>query len=184
MSDPFQEILSKVISWIHIGLRKGKRKIYYNLFKRNRLCKFGVPSEIICDNGSQFISDKTEAFYKKYNIALIKLTPRYPQANGQAESSNKIIINNLKRRLTACKGRWAEELPWVLWSDKTTPKTSTGQTLFSLVYGTEDVLPTEVMMPTARYGLQMPENNQDALVHDIDTVDELKEMAKVRLESY
>ena len=39
-------------------------------------------------------------------------------------------------------------------------------------------------MPTARYGLQTPEDNQDALVHDVDTVDELREMAKARLESY
>ncbi|XP_074336859.1 uncharacterized protein LOC141674033 [Apium graveolens] len=56
--------------------------------------------------------------------------------NGQAESSNKIIINSLKKRLSLHKGKWAEELPWVLWADRTTTKTSTGQTPDSLVYGT------------------------------------------------
>ncbi|XP_074265586.1 uncharacterized protein LOC141588027 [Silene latifolia] len=30
--------------------------------KRNIICRFGIPSEIICDNGSQFISHKSEAF--------------------------------------------------------------------------------------------------------------------------
>ncbi|XP_017239352.2 uncharacterized protein LOC108212130 [Daucus carota subsp. sativus] len=152
--------------------------------KKNILCKFGVPSEIVCDNGSQFISDKTESFCKKYNINLIKSTPRYPQANGQAESSNKIIISNLKKRLTSHKGKWAEELPWVLWSDRTTPKTSTGQTPFSLVYGAEAVLPTEVLTPTARYGLLNEETNQDELTADIDTVDELRQMAKLRMATY
>ncbi|XP_017224963.1 uncharacterized protein LOC108201178 [Daucus carota subsp. sativus] len=140
--------------WIEAeAFRQVTSKEVVSFIKRNILCKFGIPSEIICDNGSQFISDKTEAFCKRYNITLVKSTPRYPQANGQAESSNKILMNNLKRRLSGYKGRWAEELPWVLWSDRTTPKTSTGQTPFSLVYGTEAVLPTEVMMPTARYGL-------------------------------
>ncbi|XP_074367184.1 uncharacterized protein LOC141707737 [Apium graveolens] len=104
--------------------------------------KFGVSSEIVCDNGSQFISDKTEEFCKRWNINLIKSTPRYPQADGQAESNNKIIINNLKRRLTSCKGKWAEELPWMLWSDMTNPKTSMGQMPYSLVYSTEALLPT------------------------------------------
>ncbi|XP_074342417.1 uncharacterized protein LOC141679964 [Apium graveolens] len=100
-------------------------------------------------------------------------TPRYPQANGQAESSNKIIINNLKRGLTACKGKWVEELPWVLWSDRTTPKTSTSQMPYILVYGTEAVLPTEVMIPTARYRLSTTDMNDAELAHDKDTVDEL-----------
>ncbi|XP_017227992.1 uncharacterized protein LOC108203528 [Daucus carota subsp. sativus] len=139
---------------------------------------------IVCDNGSQFISEKTETFCKKYNISLVKSTPRYPQSNGQAESSNKIIMNNLKKRLTTHKGKWAEELPWVLWADRTTVKTSTGQTPFSLVYGTEAVLPTEVWTPTARYGLQTYGSNQAELAHDLDTVDELREMGKIQLASY
>lgn len=130
----------------------------------------------MCDNGSQFISEKTEA--------LVKSIPRYPQANVQAESSNKIIINNLKKRLTSCKGKWAEEMPWVLWSDRTTPKVSTGQTPFNLVYGVEAVLPSELAAPTARYGLLTDEENQQELAHDLDTIDELRDRAKVRLESY
>ena len=109
--------------WIEVeAFRQVKSKEVISFIKRNILCKFGVPSEIICDNGSQFISDKMEAFCRQWNITLVKSTPRYPQANGQAESRNKIIINNLKKRLTTHKGLWVEELPWVLWADKTTPK--------------------------------------------------------------
>ncbi|XP_074351989.1 uncharacterized protein LOC141691147 [Apium graveolens] len=105
------------------------------------------------------------------------------EANGQAESSNEIIINNLKRRLSSYKGKWVEQLPWVLWSDRTTPKTSTGQTPFSLVYGTEAVLPTEVLTPTARYGLATYESNHVEMAHDLDTLDESRDMAKLRLAS-
>ncbi|XP_074336604.1 uncharacterized protein LOC141673761 [Apium graveolens] len=66
----------------------------------------------------------------------------------------------------------------------TTPKTSTGQTPSSLVYGTEAVLPTEVIIPTTRYGLLTSDVNNTELSHDKDTVDELREMAKNRLISY
>ncbi|XP_010678142.1 uncharacterized protein LOC104893705 [Beta vulgaris subsp. vulgaris] len=72
--------------------------------------RFGVPSEIVGDNGSQFISDKTRQFCDEWNINLVTSTTRYPQANGQAPSDNKVIINGIKRRLKAVKGKWAEEL--------------------------------------------------------------------------
>ena len=40
----------------------------------------------------------------------------------QSQSSNKAIIGALKKRLEAAKGLWAEELPAVLWANRTTPK--------------------------------------------------------------
>lgn len=92
--------------WIEAeALRKVKSKYVILYMKRNIICKFGVPAEIICENWSQFISEKSEAFCAKYNITLVKSTPKFPRANGQAESSNKIIINNLKKRLTTHKGK-------------------------------------------------------------------------------
>ncbi|XP_074352109.1 uncharacterized protein LOC141691271 [Apium graveolens] len=83
-----------------------------------------------------------------------------------------------------CRGKWAEEFPLVFWSDRTTSKTSTGHTPYSLVYGTEAVLPTEIMVPTARYGLLTNDVNNVELSHDKDTVDELREMAKIRVATY
>ncbi|XP_075667544.1 uncharacterized protein LOC142637124 [Castanea sativa] len=48
-------------------------------------------------------------------------TPAYPQGNGQAEATNKVILAGLKKRLDDAKGRWVEELPHVLWAYRTTP---------------------------------------------------------------
>ena len=49
-------------------------------------------------------------------------TPAYLQGNGQAEAVNKVIVNGLKNRLDDAKGRWVEELPHVLWTYRTTPR--------------------------------------------------------------
>ncbi|XP_074327478.1 uncharacterized protein LOC141665390 [Apium graveolens] len=68
--------------------------------------------------------------------------------------------------------------------DLTTPKTATGKMPYSLVYATEDVLPTEIMMPTARYELLMTVVNNIELAHDQDTMDELREMARIHMVSY
>jgi hypothetical protein len=47
-------------------------------------------------------------------------------------------------RLKPYAGRWVKELPSVLWALHTTPSHAMGHTLFSLVYGSEAMLPTKV----------------------------------------
>ncbi|XP_074305106.1 uncharacterized protein LOC141640044 [Silene latifolia] len=155
-AQPFPQILEKhVISFI----------------KRNIGSKYGIPSEIICDNRSQFISNKTEDYCARWNIKLFKSTPRNPQSNSQAEFNNKIVMKNLKRRLEEIGANWADEIPFVLWSDRTTPKVATGQTPFSLVYGAEAVIPPEVKIPTHRYVNATEERNQVQMASSMDTID-------------
>ncbi|XP_074318870.1 uncharacterized protein LOC141655703 [Silene latifolia] len=171
--------------WIEAeAMTEVKEQQVISFIKRNIISRFGIPSEIICDNGSQFISDNTEGFCARWNIRLRKSAPRYPQTNGQAESSNKIIVENLRKRLEELGGKWADELPLVLWSDRTTPKMATGQTPFSLVYGAEAVIPSEVLVPTHRYGCQTADQNKVEMTRSLDTVDELRESAYIRMASY
>ncbi|XP_076916054.1 uncharacterized protein LOC143575620 [Bidens hawaiensis] len=115
---------------------------------------------------------------------MITSTPVHSQANGQAESSNKIIVNNLQKKLGTKKGKWAEELPFVLWVDKTKSKNETRQTPFSLVFGTEDMIPTEMVIPTSRSCLQNPETNNQDLADDLDVVDELRDSTRIRMATY
>ncbi|XP_074300318.1 uncharacterized protein LOC141631560 [Silene latifolia] len=171
--------------WIEVeAMIEVKEWQVISFIKRNIISRFGIPSEIICDNGSQFISDNTEGFCARWNITQRKSAPRYPQTNGQAESNNKIIVENLRKRLEELGGKWADELPLVIWSYRTTPKVATGQTPFSLVYGVEAVIPSEVLVPTHRYGCQTAEQNQVEMTRILDTIDELRESAYIRMASY
>ena len=81
---------------------------------------------------------------------------------------NKTILNGLKRRLDGAKGRWAEELPSVLWAYRTTPRRSTGETPFSLTYGAEAVIPTEVNLCSARVTEFDPVQNADLMMEHLD----------------
>ncbi|XP_024014502.1 uncharacterized protein LOC112088453 [Eutrema salsugineum] len=91
------------------------------------ICRHGLPYEIVTDNGSQFVSNIVEDFCAKWKIRLSKSTPRYPQGNGQAEATNKTILDGIKKRLEAKKGVWTDELDGVLWSHRTTPRRSTNK---------------------------------------------------------
>jgi hypothetical protein len=59
----------------------------------------------------------------------------YPQGNGLVESTNKSLIQILKKIVVANQRDWHKNLVNALWASKITPKSSTGQSPFSLVYG-------------------------------------------------
>lgn len=50
----------------------------------------------------------------------------------------------------AKKGNWPNELYKILWAYRTSVRYSTKATPFSLVYGTEAVIPMEFIVPIAR----------------------------------
>ncbi|XP_076936905.1 uncharacterized protein LOC143604256 [Bidens hawaiensis] len=56
--------------------------------------------------------------------------------------------------------------------------------LFSLVFGAEAVIPTEMVYPTARTSIRDPETNDEHLVQDLDTVEELRDQARLRIAAY
>ena len=91
-----------------------------------------------------------------------------PQTNEQVESTNKQILNGLHKRLDAAKGLWADELPTILWSIHTTEKSVTGEILFMLVYGSEVVLPVEVVIHTHRVAAFQATLNNQALREALD----------------
>ncbi|KAG7567101.1 Ribonuclease H-like superfamily [Arabidopsis thaliana x Arabidopsis arenosa] len=113
-------------------------------------------------------------------------TPRYPQGNGQAEASNKTILSNLKKRLSARKGGWYDELQPVLWAYRTTPRRATGETPFSLVYGMEAVVPAELNVPGLRRSeAPLNEESNSKLLEDVlDTIDERRDQSLIRLQKY
>jgi hypothetical protein len=84
----------------------------------------------------------------------------------------------------SCKGRWVEELSSVLWAFRTTLRRSTGETAFSLAYGTEAVIPLEVNFPTLRTTQIDAGGNDDALESSLDFAYERRETTLIRLADY
>ncbi|XP_076922739.1 uncharacterized protein LOC143584608 [Bidens hawaiensis] len=82
------------------------------------------------------------------------------------------------------EGKWAKELPFVLWADRTTSKNATGQTPFSLVFGSEAVISKEMVIPMARSTFRDTEENNEALLQDLDIIDEFIYKAKIRMATH
>lgn len=45
---------------------------------------------------------------------------RIHQANGQVKVTNRTLLNRIKCRLEDAKGKWPEELLYILWAYRTT----------------------------------------------------------------
>ncbi|XP_074311826.1 uncharacterized protein LOC141647509 [Silene latifolia] len=60
----------------------------------------------------------------------------------------------------------------------------TCQTPFSPMFGAEAVIPSEVLVPTHRYGCMIEELNQTEMITSLDTIDELRTSAQIRLAFY
>ncbi|XP_073136999.1 uncharacterized protein [Henckelia pumila] len=80
-------------------------------------------------------------------------------------------------------GNWVEELLSSLWSYRTTPRIGTGETPFSLVYGNEAVLPTEIGEESARV-IFYDDKNGEKRMEDLDFVEEKREADSIRMEAY
>ena len=107
-------------------------------------------------------------------------TPSHLQGNRQVEAANKTIKDNLKRKLEPLKGSWADELPIVLLAHRTTPKEATGETPFSLVFGTKAVIPAEVGLPSYLIENYAEQENGVALLANLDFLEEKCDWALIR----
>ena len=103
--------------------------------------RFNIPQTLTMDQGTSFISKEVRAFAESYKIKLLNSSPYYSQANGQAESSNKILIKLVKNKIEENSRRWHEVLSEALWAHRISRHGSTKVTPFELVYGQEAVLP-------------------------------------------
>ncbi|XP_071714754.1 uncharacterized protein [Rutidosis leptorrhynchoides] len=114
------------------------------------VCRYGLPNEIVSDN-----------------------------ANGEVEVTNNEIVAGIKARLGLSQTKWVDEVPYVLWNHRTMPKRSTGETSFSLVYGTEAVIPAEIHVPTQRVLAFDIESNSSVLRENLNLLEQRRIMAAI-----
>ena len=103
------------------------------------MSRFGCPRKIVTNNAKVFNSSKLVKFCSDYNIILSHSTTYYPQGNGLAESSNKILVRIIKKLLEDNKKAWNAKLKFALWADRVSTKKSIGTSPFQLVCGTDAI---------------------------------------------
>ncbi|XP_075646558.1 uncharacterized protein LOC142617518 [Castanea sativa] len=148
-----------------------------------------MPHRIISDNGTPFVNSNVRRMLKFYQVKHHRSSPYYPPGNGQAEAINKVLIKIISKMSQEYIGGWATHLPDAFWAYRNSPKSATGFSPFSLVYGMEVMSSAEIMTPSL-WVMQMKEKEKEKEVfaaeryEDLEGLDEKKEEAQERSRKY
>jgi hypothetical protein len=64
-----------------------------NAFVRNVILNYGIPAEVVTDQGSNFMSDVFKRICKLFKIEKICTTAYHPESNGALERTHKTLAN-------------------------------------------------------------------------------------------
>ncbi|RDX97019.1 Retrovirus-related Pol polyprotein, partial [Mucuna pruriens] len=121
------------------------RNVVVKFIKRDIICRYGLPTHIITNIGTNLNNKMMTELYEQFKIKHHNSTPYPPKMNGVVEAANK----NIKKIVVTYKD-WHDMLPYVLHRYRTSVQTSTGETPYSLVYHMELILLVEVEIPSLR----------------------------------
>jgi hypothetical protein len=145
------------------------------------VCRFGVPYEVMVDNGKQFDSTDFKELCSYLGTKLCFASVYHPQSNGAVELANGVIFGGIKRNITDLpKSKWAEELRRVICSHNTTTSRTTQFSPFKLLYGEEAMLLEELCLGTWR---DNPSSDED-LKASVENIEVVRLQAVTNLSSY
>ena len=111
---------------------------------------FGCPVRLVTDNAPDFKAGALVKICESMGIQLVHSTSYYPQGNGLAESSNKILVRIIRKLLETNQKSWDSKLKFALWADRVIDKISIVTSPFKLVYGTEAIFPIHLTILVAK----------------------------------
>ena len=136
--------------------------------------RYGIPEEILTDQGSNFTSSLLGELYKLIGIKAIRTTPYHPQTDGLVERFNRTLKSMLRRVLSGEKRNWDRMLPYVLFAYREVPQATLGFSPFELLYGRDVRGPLDVLKEE---WIHSPEAELDILSFVMD-IKERMQLAK------
>ena len=123
--------------------------LYEHIFTR-----YGLPIEIVIDKGAHLINKGIHYLLDELMVIHLKSTPYHPQANGQAQSSNKILCTVLTNIVESSRIDWDLKFYLALSAYQVSYKTVFGMTPFNMVYDLDAILSIKCLITTLRTAQQ------------------------------
>ena len=125
---------------------------------RSLFSRFGIPHQLVSDNGPQFVSEEYKQFCEQNGIRRTLVAPYHPSSNGEAErfvqtfksAMRKADQQNLQLSLTRFLLRY-----------RTTPHPATGKTPAELVFGRQIRTRLDLLHPSQKEEYRRARSNRN-----------------------
>ncbi|XP_070662327.1 uncharacterized protein [Malus domestica] len=95
-----------------------------------------------------------------------------------------MILDCLKKSLSNKKGKCPDKLPRYLWAYRTTKQRVTGETHFSLEFGSKAIIHPNVIVPSISTFLPSIEHNRNEMAINLDMAKEKREKVITHIAAY
>jgi len=137
---------------------------------------------MISNNGTQFTASVVREACLDWGIQQAFSSVEHLQINEKMEAANRVILRHYVGVFPQ-KLKWPEKVSRILLAYDTIPQSTTRETSFSLVYGTDAVLPVEIEQPTLRVRAFSISSTEEGVRANLDTLEELREAARISNEA-
>jgi hypothetical protein len=131
--------------------------------------RYGLAHRIITDLGSNYNNHQFWEYCENSGIDIRVVSVAHPRVNGQVKCANGMVLDALKKRLHDAAntkgGKWIKD---------TQPTKTTGQSPYFLIYGSEAILPADVMWESPTVEQYNEGISEDSRRVDIDSLEEAR----------
>ena len=153
-----QDNLSKYI--IAIPIEDISAETIAHKFVFDVILKYGIPDQILTDQGSQFMSNLFVNCCKLLQIKKLKTSVYHPETNGSLERSHKVLVEYLRCFSNKLQDDWDQWIPFACFTYNTSPHTVTKFTPYELLFGRIAKIPGMLQQKP------QPLYNYENLVHE------------------
>ncbi|XP_019258473.1 PREDICTED: uncharacterized protein LOC109236717 [Nicotiana attenuata] len=116
--------------------------------------------------------------FMKWGMDIVGLLPQAKGKEIVCDNGPQFVGTKITEFFQSWQIKWITSAPYHLVDNA---KTSTGETPFSLVYGTETLIPVEIGEPSTRYTHATEESNEEEMPTNLDLLVERREAVLIRM---
>ena len=144
-----QDDLTKFL--LAIPLEDHKANTIARAFVENCICLHGIPTNILTDNGPEFVGEIFTKVCKILKSNKLMSSPYHPQTNGGLERTHRVIKEMLRHSVDQNSQNWCEHIPFVTFSFNSAVHESTNFQPYELLYGNPLEIPSSLQKKTEPY---------------------------------